>query len=130
MFVWLAFGTTELHVLRANERADRRFAFYVTLSDAFRQLGEADMSGAGGQKRISESFVRNFPFTLPPVTEQRAIATSLDGETAGIDALVERVRIAITRLHDLRTALVSAAVTGKIDVRQSTDTLQDADAEN
>lgn len=39
-------------------------------------------------------------------------------ETARIDALVGKVRDAVDRLRDLRTAPISAAVTGKIDVRE------------
>jgi type I restriction enzyme S subunit len=54
---------------------------------------------------------------VPPLHEQRAIAAFLDRETARIDALVAKVREAINRLKELRTALISAAVTGKIDVR-------------
>jgi restriction endonuclease S subunit len=54
----------------------------------------------------------------PPEPEQRAIAAFLDRETARIDALVAKVREAIERLKELRTALISAAVTGKIDVRE------------
>jgi type I restriction enzyme S subunit len=54
----------------------------------------------------------------PPLAEQRAIAAFLDQETARIDALVAKVRDAIERLRELRTALISAAVTGKIDVSE------------
>jgi len=49
--------------------------------------------------------------------EQEAISAFLDRETARIDALVAKVRDAIDCLKELRTALISAAVTGKIDVR-------------
>ena len=55
----------------------------------------------------------------PPSREQRAIASFLDRETAKIDVLVTKVREAIDRLKELRTALISAAVTGKIDVREA-----------
>ena len=55
---------------------------------------------------------------MPPPAEQRAIAAFLGRETARIDALVAKVRDAIDRLKELRTALISAAVTGKIDVRE------------
>jgi len=61
--------------------------------------------------------LRNLPMPAPSVREQRAIAAFLDRETARIDALVAKVRDAIERLKELRTALISAAVTGKIDVR-------------
>ena len=56
---------------------------------------------------------------LPPLPEQRAIAAFLDRETTQIDALVAKVQEAIDRLKELRTALISAAVTGKIDVREA-----------
>ena len=111
----IAFGTTELHVLRATERADRRFMFYVTLSDAFRRLGEADMYGAGGQKRVSEFFVRNFSPALPSLPEQRAIAMFLDRETARIDALVAKKERVIELLQEKRTALITRAVTKGLD---------------
>jgi type I restriction enzyme S subunit len=55
---------------------------------------------------------------IVPLLEQRALAAFLDQETARIDALVAKVRDAIDRLKELRTALISAAVTGKIDVRE------------
>jgi type I restriction enzyme S subunit len=111
----IAFGTTELHVLRTSSATDRRFAFYVTLSDAFRRLGAADMYGAGGQKRISESFVRDFPLALPSLPEQLAIATFLDRETARLDALVAKKERLITLLHERRTALITRAVTKGLD---------------
>ena len=57
------------------------------------------------------------PIAVPDVDEQRTIAAYLDRETAKIDALVDKVREAIERLKELRSALISAAVTGKIDVR-------------
>jgi type I restriction enzyme S subunit len=111
----IAFGTTELHVLRARATADSRFAFYVTLSDAFRRVGEADMYGAGGQKRISESFVRNFRIGLPSLPEQLAIAASLDRETARMDALVAKKERLIALLQERRTALITRAVTKGLD---------------
>ena len=55
---------------------------------------------------------------VPPLREQLAIAAFLDRETATIDALVAKVREGIERLKEYRTALISAAVTGKIDVRE------------
>ena len=63
--------------------------------------------------------IGHLPFFGPPMSEQRAIAAHLDRETAKIDALVAMVREAIDRLKELRTALVSAVVTGKIDVRET-----------
>jgi type I restriction enzyme S subunit len=53
---------------------------------------------------------------IPQAEEQRSIASFLDLETAKIDALMSRIHEAVIRLKEYRVALVSAAVTGKIDV--------------
>ena len=55
---------------------------------------------------------------LPNVSEQCAITDYLNRETAKLDDLVVHVREAIDRLRELRVALISAAVTGRIDVRE------------
>jgi len=55
---------------------------------------------------------------LPPVDEQRAIADFLDRQTAKIDRMVSLEEAVIDRLQEYRSALITAAVTGKIDVRE------------
>lgn len=67
---------------------------------------------------INQEETKNLIFTLPPVSEQQAIAALLDRETAKIDALSAKVVTVIERLKEYRTALISSAVTGKIDVRE------------
>ena len=111
----VAFGTTELHILRCEPGFDKRFAFYLTLTDAFRKLGEAEMYGAGGQKRVPELFVTNLKHPIPPLSEQTAIAAFLDRETARIDALVAKEERLIELLREKRTALITRAVTKGLD---------------
>ncbi|HEU4344229.1 MAG TPA: restriction endonuclease subunit S, partial [Candidatus Binatia bacterium] len=57
------------------------------------------------------------PVLVPPVDEQRALSSFCDSEATKIDALIAKIREGIERLKEYRTALISAAVTGKIDVR-------------
>ena len=114
-----AIGTTELHVLRPRSNLDRRLLFYFTISPLFRTLGEGEMYGAGGQKRVPTSFCEDVPIPLAPLDEQRAIADFLDRETAKIDGLVAKVETAIARLREYRAALITAAVTGQVDVREA-----------
>ncbi|MDF1558411.1 MAG: restriction endonuclease subunit S, partial [ANME-2 cluster archaeon] len=59
----------------------------------------------------------NMSLPNPPLPEQRAIAAFLDRETGRIDTLTTKIRESISKLREYRTALISAAVTGKIDVR-------------
>ena len=61
--------------------------------------------------------IKNFFVALPPVEEQEGIATFLDSRTGAIDALVAKTTLGIDLLKERRQALISAAVTGKIDVR-------------
>ena len=92
------------------------------LSRAFAAIGPRDQFrvAANGITRfgLGGDAIRTGVFALPPQREQRAIAAFLDRETARIEVLVTKVREAIERLKELRAALISAAVTGKIDVRE------------
>ena len=82
-------------------------------------LGQIEAVSVGSTfDRINVAQIKNFQVVRPPEKEQRAIAAFLDRETARIDALVAKVHTGIDRLRELRTALISAAVTGKIDVRE------------
>ena len=57
------------------------------------------------------------PIPLPPPSEQRAIAVFLDQETTRIDEMAAKIDAAVQRLQEYRTALITAAVTGTIDMR-------------
>ncbi len=97
------------------------------LDSAFTQLSltaqfvkDQIFAGEEGSSREGLNFqqVRNLAIPVPPLPEQRAIAAYLDIETEKLDALVAKVETAIERLREYRTALITAAVTGKIDVRE------------
>ena len=67
---------------------------------------------------LSQSDIGHLAMLIPPLDEQRAIVAYLYDETELIDALVVRTEAATERLQEYRTALITAAVTGKIDVRE------------
>jgi type I restriction enzyme S subunit len=68
-------------------------------------------------KRINVEEIRSLTVLSPPAGEQTSIAEFLAIEVEQFDALTAEARRAIDLLHERRTALISAAVTGKIDVR-------------
>jgi type I restriction enzyme S subunit len=108
----IGFGTTELIVARPRtEIVKAQFLDYLFRSSTFRSLGEAAMYGAGGQKRVPDSFVRDFASFLPPIAEQSAISAFLDRETAKIDALIAEQQRLIELLQEKRQAVISHAVT-------------------
>jgi type I restriction enzyme S subunit len=67
---------------------------------------------------IEHELLVNTTFPIPPLLEQQAIVAYIDHETAKIDALITRIREGIEKLKEYSAALISAAVTGKIDVRE------------
>lgn len=68
-------------------------------------------------KRINVDDIRSFVLPMPPPNEQKAIAAYLASELSKFDALTEATQSSIDLLQERRTALISAAVTGQIDVR-------------
>lgn len=75
-------------------------------------LSNASTIGIINQEKTKEIWL-----ALPPLPEQDAIAAFLDTETAHIDSLIADADEAVQLLQERRTALISDAVTGKIDVR-------------
>ena len=67
---------------------------------------------------LTKEAIRDSIFAIPPHSEQHSIATFLDRETAKIDALISKIYQAIELQKESRSALITAAVTGKMDVRQ------------
>jgi type I restriction enzyme S subunit len=65
---------------------------------------------------ISATNLKELPILVPPSAECAAILTHIKAKTAKIDVLISRIREGIEKLKEYSTALISAAVTGKIDV--------------
>jgi type I restriction enzyme S subunit len=94
-----------------------KFLLYLFRSPPLMEQVESLMIGSTF-RRINVGQIHAFWICVPPFAEQVAIAAYLDVETAKLDALMERVEEAVERLLEYRTALITAAVTGKIDVRK------------
>ncbi|NLX25187.1 hypothetical protein [Syntrophorhabdus aromaticivorans] len=108
--------TGELLVLRPRAAAQRFLLDYVLNPDF---IAVVDSSTYGAKMpRANWDYIGNLPALIPPSEEQRSIVAFLDRETAWIDALVGKVEKSIELLRGYRIALISAAVTGKIDVRK------------
>ena len=92
--------------------ADLRWLYFVLL-----RADLADVSKDSAVPGLSrdDAYAKSLP--LPPLQEQQAIATHLIAETERIDGLEAKQGLLIERLQEYRTALITAAVTGKIDVR-------------
>jgi type I restriction enzyme S subunit len=112
---------SDLHYrLTLNEsKLCKRFTCYWLLSRVGRDQIEADAHGTSNSMvKVSQQHIRSWFIAIPPREEQDAICGHLDGEKRKLDAVVDRINQAIHRLREYRAALITAAVTGQIDVRQ------------
>lgn len=97
------------------ENVDVRFCAYFIHGSQDQLLPLWRQEGATVESLEFET-VKNTMLPLPPLVEQRTIAAFLDDRTTRLDALVTKVEQAVERLQEYRTALISAAVTGKVRV--------------
>ena len=103
-----------LRPLTANEIP--RFMFYTMFWAAVKGIFIAE-GNPNTIPHLTGEKLRRYRFPAPSRPEQEAIANTLDIETAKINRLIAKLAETIDRLHEHRTALITAAVTGKIDVR-------------
>jgi type I restriction enzyme S subunit len=85
-----------------------------------------DMANKSAQPLITGGQVKSLRFPIPPVKEQLEIVSSITSKNRTIDSLISETVSSISLLKEHRTALISAAVTGKIDVRGMVDTKEGA----
>jgi type I restriction enzyme S subunit len=97
---------------------DPRFMTWELEGIAAGLLAALVEDAAHGTKAIRMDQWRSLIVAMPPKAEQHAIVAFLDRETPKLAALIANVSEAVDRLKELRTAVISAAVTGKIDVRE------------
>lgn len=96
--------------------ADPKFFCYLLDSDLV--LTEARLRTQGiAVPDLGNKMIAKFAVPVPPLSEQREIASWLDCRVAGLRRLADTISTGIKRVQELRSALISAAVTGQIDVR-------------
>jgi len=104
-------------VLQAVEKIDSRYWAYLMKSAGFIGTLQSLTDGIREGKNISYQQFGQMKVPCPPFYEQVKVADFLDSESARIDLLIAEQEKMIKILEERRSALISAAVTGKIDVR-------------
>jgi type I restriction enzyme S subunit len=108
-------STIRINTSRTGSLQKGYLRWVLQADNVRKQLG-AMMTGSC-QPNFGPSHLNRAIVPVPPASEQDAIAAFIDDQTAKIDALVSMLSTAIALLRERRTALISAAVTGQIDVR-------------
>lgn len=94
---------------------DIEFAYYY-LSILTNDLRERVKQGSG-QPNLNTDIVKNISIAIPPLSEIQLIVTEIKGQVEKFVSLIQKAERQILLMQERRTALISAAVTGKIDVR-------------
>ena len=109
--------STGFAVLRPLNGVDADYLFRACQAQAF--LGEVEARSTGvSYPAINPSRLSRIEVPCPNLDTQKAIAASLDSITTHIQKLRSRVKRSIDLLKERRAALITAAVTGQIDVRE------------
>jgi type I restriction enzyme S subunit len=104
--------------IRLDSGINAHFFSYLLRSNFGRSQIKADARGSSmTMAKISQGHIKDWIVVMPSPAEQQAIVTYLDTETAKIDVLIAESEKAVVLLKERRSSLISAAVTGKIDVR-------------
>lgn len=106
----------DLIIIRKPSTGSERFLCWFLAGDlALRQFS----SGSEGaiQQHFNVGTASNLIVTVPPPDEQDEIAAFVDEETLKVDSLITQATYAVELLLERRSALISASVTGQIDVR-------------
>ena len=110
----VAFG--DLLVYRPITSILSKYSFYQMISEEFISIVDSSTYGSK-MPRASSEFINEMPFLIPPVDEQKEIIKLVESKLQKFETLMNNSMDAITLMKERRTALISAAVTGKIDVR-------------
>ena len=94
------------------------FATLFLRSDLGRcQIEPQTVGTSASMQKINQSTIKGLTIALPPLKEQREISESMDRITKKYSDQIHQSSLAIELLQERRSALISAAVTGQIDVR-------------
>lgn len=104
-----------VYVLNQFQRVLPAYFFYF-FSTFFAKVA-LDGSAKSTVDSVRRWMIADMPFTVPSMEEQRLIVGHLDGETNKIDALIAEAEGIVAVAKERRSALITAAVTGQIDVR-------------
>jgi len=100
-----------------QSRYNTSYYYWLLISTVFKGFVSYYKTGSTISHLYQDTFCQ-MPYALPSMKEQQAIANYLHDKTSKIDTLITKSTKAIDLLKEKRTALISSAVTGKIDVRE------------
>lgn len=111
--VWV---NNHIHVLRTSHRIDPRFLVHVLNCTEYAHFVDGTT-----RDKLTQAKMKEIPVALPPHEEQGEIVEFVERISRQTDAVQDRLRRQIDKLREYRQTLISAAVTGQIDVRREVE---------
>lgn len=111
-----ALCSADMYPIQTSNKMLNEFLYWFLLSTYYTAVVVLDCDRVAMPK-INRDTIKKYKIPLPPIEEQQKIINEVVKKTTSIDKLVEKANKVIELLQERRTALISAAVTGKIDVR-------------
>lgn len=107
-----------LIIIRTTEDCLGKYLLYLLQSSYGVNALEAIQTGAL-HEHLNCTLVRDVSLPVPPINEQRQIVQVIDEEMKKFSQLIARTRMSIQALQEYRRSVITAAVTGKLDVTQA-----------
>jgi len=111
----VGFGSSEIFVLRMNDKVLNTYMFYITQTAKFQEGACATMCGVGGLKRISPLFMRTYELDIPSLSKQQRIVDYLDAKLGKIDARIAVLVKQQNAYARLKKSVIHQAVTRGLD---------------
>jgi type I restriction enzyme S subunit len=107
----------KLYRFISGDNISNKYLVHILRSSLSRYQYEREATGASGSmQNIGQDTVKNLVFALPPIEEQLKIESQLEEVIARNEDAEKLAKAAIEKLQEYRSALITQAVTGKIDV--------------
>lgn len=112
----VALCSADMYPISALNGLTNEFLYYFMLSDNFTKAAILD-SDRVAMPKINRESLSDYKVPIPSINEQKSICEYISTKINRFDIIEAKAKQAIQLMQERRTALISAAVTGKIDVR-------------
>ena len=106
---------SSIAVLTPSPRVNGVYLHYLLQADFLCNIIQL-LKGGMGVPHLFQDDIKRFGIPVPPAAEQEAISTYLDETIEALDLIITKVQASIDLLHERRSGLISAAITGKFEV--------------
>lgn len=110
----IGFGSSEYHILRPKENVLPEWIYFAVLTEQFRVTGKENMTGAGGLKRISRDFVKDWKIPVPSLKVQKKQIERIIQIQEDTKKLESSIQEKLNNLNSLKSSLLDRAFKGEL----------------